>query len=103
MLQDIDRYCRECTVCQSTKPQAPASTQLVTVPIHKPWEMVAVDILEVPVTQHNNCHLLVIQDYITKWVEAILIPDQTAKRITTELIKVFSYYGLPDILHSDQG
>ena len=65
--------------------------------------MVAVDILEVPVSQNSNRYLLVIQDYITKWAEAIPIPNQTAARITTELIKVFSRYGIPDIVHSDQG
>ena len=66
--------------------------------------MVGVDILEVPVSQYNNRYLLVIrQDYMTKWAEAIPIPNQTAARITAELIKVFSRYGIPDILHSDQG
>jgi len=73
------------------------------VPIGKPWEMAAVNILEVPVSQHNNHYLLVIQDYMTKWAEAIPISNQTAVRIATELTKVFSYYGIPDILHSDQG
>ena len=48
-------------------------------------------------------YLLVIQDYFTKWAEAISLPNQTANRITSELIRVFSNYGLPDILHSDQG
>ena len=37
---------------------------------------------------------------MTEWVEAIPIPNQTAKRITTELVNIFSRYGL---LHSDQG
>ena len=34
---------------------------------------------------------------------AIPIPDQTANRITQELVQVFSRFGLPAILHSDQG
>ena len=63
--------------------------------------MIAVDILKVPLSSQNNCYLLVIQDYFTKWVEAIPLPDQTAKRITEEL--VFAKYGLPTTLHSDQG
>ena len=102
MLRDIDRYCRECGVCQRTKPPALMKALLTNVPIGKPWEKIAVDILEVPVSQHNNRYLLVIQDYMTKWAEAIPIPNQTATRITTELIKVFSHCGIPDILHSDQ-
>ena len=40
---------------------------------------------------------------MTKWAEAVQIPNQTAAHITTELVKVFSRYGIPDILHSDQG
>ena len=102
MLQDIDRYCRECTICQSTKPPSPISTPLVIVPIGKPWETIALDVLEVPASTDNNRYLLVIQDYMTKWAEAIPIPDQTAKHITVKLVKVFNRYGLPDILHSDQ-
>ena len=103
MLQDIEKYCRECTICQRTKPPIPTHVPLTTVPIGRPWEMVAVDVLEVPVSRHNNRYLLVIQDYMTKFAEAIPIPNQTAERITKELIKVFSRYGIPDILHSDQG
>ena len=39
---------------------------------------------------------------MTKWAEAIPIPNQIAACITAELIRVFSCYGIPDILHSDQ-
>ena len=65
--------------------------------------MIAVDILQVPLSTNNNRYLLVIQDYFTKWADAIPLPDQTAPRITTELIKFFSTYGPPQVLHSDQG
>jgi len=61
------------------------------------------NILEVSTSRHNNHYLLVIQDYMTKWVEAITITNQTAVTITKELIAVFCQYGIPDILHSDQG
>ena len=44
-----------------------------------------------------------IQDYFTKWADAVPLPDQSASRITTELIKFFCTYGPPQILHSDQG
>ena len=76
---------------------------LPNTPIGHPWQMVAVDILEVPLSAANNRYLLVIQDYFTKWAEAIPLPNQTAELITKEIIKVFSIYGIPDILHSDQG
>ena len=67
-------------------------------------EMIAVDILKVPVSQHNNCYLLVIQDYMTKRAKLrIPIPNQTAELTTKELIKIFSCCGIPDIFHSDKG
>ena len=103
MLHDIDQYCRECSVCQSSKPPAPQKAPLLSMPIGRPWQMVAVDILEVPLSFNKNRYLLVIQDYFSKWVGAIPLPNQKADCITKELVKVFATYGMPDILHSDQG
>lgn len=65
--------------------------------------MVPVDILQLPLSCQNNKYLLVIQDYFTKWAEAIPLPNQTANWITKELVHVFTRFGLPTILHSDQG
>ena len=52
--------------------------------------------------RHSRC-LLVIQDYFTKWADAIPMPNETAATITTELVKIIGMFGLPDILHFDQG
>ena len=103
MTQDVDRYCRECTKCQQSKFTAPTRAPLTNVPIGRPWQMVAIDILEVPVSLHDNRYLLVVQDYFTKWAEAIPMPDQKASRITCELVRLFSTMGIPQMLHSDQG
>ncbi len=62
--------------------------------------MFAVDVLQVPVSYHKNRYFLVIQDYFTKWADAIPMPDV---RIMAELVKLCSSFGLPDILHSDEG
>ena len=102
MLRDIDQHCRECSVCQTSKLPLPSKAPLMSIPVGRPWEMVAIDILEVPRSYHNNRYLLVVQDYFTKWADAIPLPDQTAVRITNTLVKVFACYSLPDIIHSDQ-
>ena len=103
MARDVAQYCRECTKCQQCKLSMPQCAPLTSTPIGQPWQMIAVDILEVPITSNNNRYLLVVQDYFTKWADAIPIPDQTAVRITGELVKLFCAYGPPQILHSDQG
>ena len=65
--------------------------------------MIAIDVLKVPPSTRNNKYLLVIQDYFTKWADAVPMPDQTAVKIVRELTKIFSVMGLPQVLHSDQG
>eukprot|EP00731_Ephydatia_muelleri_P021178 Em0013g905a len=103
MARDVDMHCRECEECQKSKLPIPTQAPLVNVPVGRPWQMVAIDILEVPLSNRNNRYLLVVQDYFTKWPETIPIPDQTAARITKEMVKLFCMYGIPDIVHSDQG
>ena len=76
---------------------------MTNVPIGRPWQMIAMDILEVPVSSNNNRYLLVVHDYFTKWADARPLPDQSASRITTELVDLFTTYGVPEIVHSDQG
>ena len=90
MSVDVEKYCRECIVCQRCKLSMPQKAPMSLVPIGKPWEMVAVDVLQVPISYQNNRSLLVVQDYFTKWVEAIPMQDQTAVCITNELVKLFS-------------
>ena len=69
MSRDVEQYCRQCTKCNASKPPAPQHAPMTSVPIGKPWQMMAADILEVPVSSNNNRYLLVIQEYFTKWVE----------------------------------
>ena len=103
MAQDADQHCRDCNICQQTKPTAPKRAPLINIPVGRPWQMVAVDIWEVLVSSNNNRYILVVQDYFTKWADARPIPDQTTVRITRELVHIYAGYGIPEIIHSDQG
>ena len=65
--------------------------------------MVAVDILKVPMSHQGNQHILVAQDYFSKWLFAQGMPDQKAERIVRTLRdQVFTLVGPPERLHSDQ-
>ncbi|KAL5463810.1 hypothetical protein EMCRGX_G032745 [Ephydatia muelleri] len=72
-------------------------------PIGRSWEMIAVDILEVLMSTNGNRYLMVMQDYFTKWAEAIPLKNQTAALINEALVKLCCIFGLPSIIHSDQG
>ena len=100
MARDVVKHCRECLTSQKFKLFKPTKAPLVSMPIGKPWQMVAVDVLEVPVSNKGNCYLRVVQDYFTKLADAIPLRNQTAATITQKLVKLFSIMGS---LHSDQG
>ena len=65
--------------------------------------MIAVDVLEAPKSYWYNQYLLVIQDYYAKSADGIPLPNHTTAAITTKLGKVCHMFGLPNILHPDQG
>ena len=75
LLQDIDKDCRECAICQCNKPTTPVKAPLTNVPIGKLLQIIAVDILEVPTSKHNNCYLLVLM--ITRPSGLVPFPFQT--------------------------
>eukprot|EP00731_Ephydatia_muelleri_P035282 Em0111g7a len=103
MAKDTELCCRSCMVCQRSKLPMLTPVPMTNIPIGHPWQMLAVDVLQVPVSSRGNRYLLVIQDYFTKWAEAIPMPNQTAECIAGILIDLFSRFGIPEILHSDQG
>ena len=104
MSSDVAHYCNHCSTCQTTKalPNHPAPLQPVIA--SRPWELIAVDILKVPMSARGNQYILVAQDYFSKWPFAQAMPDQKAERIVRILKDlVFTVVGPPCKLHSDQG
>uniref|UniRef100_A0A5S6QX05 RNA-directed DNA polymerase n=1 Tax=Trichuris muris TaxID=70415 RepID=A0A5S6QX05_TRIMR len=82
--QDVRKYCDSCSTCQMVK--APGLHPLMQIaPVGRPWERVAVDILQLPPSKTGKIYVLTVQDYFTKW------------------LIVFADFGPPKILHSDQG
>jgi len=63
-----------------------------------PWIEVGTDIFEF----QNKIYLLMI-DYYSKWIEVRELINQTADCVIHEIISVFSSYGIPEIIRSDNG
>ncbi|GBM94250.1 Transposon Ty3-I Gag-Pol polyprotein, partial [Araneus ventricosus] len=103
---DVENWCRECHACGARKgPKTRTKGRLQRYNVGAPFERMALDILgPFPVTTKGNRYVLVLMDYFTKWPEAIPIPDQEASIVAEELVRSWiSCYGVPMILHSDQG
>ena len=62
------------------------------------------DLTELPLTTLGNRYVIVFLDYLTKWVEAYPLPDQTSETIARVLVdRVICRHGVPRELLSDHG
>ena len=52
----------------------------------------------------GNEYILVVVDYVSKWVEAVAVPKNDAKTVVKFLKKnIFACFGVPRVLISDRG
>lgn len=104
--QDVHRWCRYCPPCQKRNLRAGRKkANLHHDPVGSPMEKIGIDILSFrEETEDGNTCVLVIVDYFTKWTEAIPLPSHTALNVADALVtEVFTRFGVPRIIHSDQG
>ena len=105
MHQDILSSVKNCPQCATVtgagRKQLPP---LQSIPVNHPFQIVGVDIMELPLTTNGNKYALVFQDLFTKWPMVYATPDQKAERIakllTQEIVPMF---GVPEALLSDRG
>ncbi|KAK2899766.1 hypothetical protein Q8A73_012895 [Channa argus] len=104
--QDAELHVHCCDDCKAQKgPTQRSRGPLQQYLVGAPMERVGVDILgPFPTTEAGNRYILVAMDYFTKWAEAYAVPDQTATTAAQRLVEdMFSRFGVPEELHSDQG
>jgi transposase InsO family protein len=106
LLSDVRRYCRSCVICQRRKPRPTRPHHpLQQDTIGEPMQKVTIDILgfERPTTRGNR-YILVAVDTLTKWAEALPMPDERAETVARALVEDFiCKMGIPTQIHSDQG
>ena len=60
--------------------------------------------MDLPKTQQRNKHVLVIQDYLSKWPWVFLIPDQKTSRIINIVVKeIIPVCGVSEAPLSERG
>ena len=97
--KDIENIAATCHSCQQTS-HMPAKA-----PIHPwlfpsaPWQRVHVDCAG----PFQNHMFLVVCDAYSKWPEVVVMKSTTAAATIEALQELFSRWGLPDHLHSDNG
>ena len=103
--RDVDHFCKNCAECAvvsgtGRKYRPP----LHPIPVQKPFQIMGVDIMELPTTECGNRYVIVFQDFLSKWPLVFPAPDQKAPRIVTLLVEeVVPMFGVPEALLSDRG
>ncbi|OMJ12623.1 Transposon Tf2-11 polyprotein, partial [Smittium culicis] len=106
MSRDVFGYIQTCRTCQLTKHstlQTPGELQPIIV--SDPFEMVSIDFAgPFPATESGNKYILVITDLLTRWVDAVAVPNTTAETSVDILEKrLITLHGSPQKLLSDNG
>ena len=105
MFGDVVRWCRSCLTCAAYHGCGRrAKPPLQPIPVGAPFERVGVDILEMPRTLRGHRYVVVFVEYLTKWVEAYAVEDQTSETLARLLVdSVVCRHGVPAELLSDHG
>ncbi len=107
MYGDIHRFVRGCLTCAShggtgRRHQAP----LKSIPVGGPFDRIGGDIMEMPQTERGNRYVVVLIEYLTKWVEVYATSDQTSETIARLLVhvdQVVCRHRVPGVLLLDRG
>ena len=102
---DVRRFCQNCLNCATRKgPERCIRPPLQQILVKGPFHSVEVDVLQLPLTSDGNKYLVVLLDYLTKWVEAYSAPNQRAETIARLLVdNIVCRHGVPEELLSDCG
>ena len=102
----VEEHIRKCPECsKKTTPNQENRAPMGRIDVGEPFTFWAMDYMgPLPETIRGNKHVLVVVDHFTKWCEIIPTKDQKASTVAPLLInKIFSRFGPPVVLHSDQG
>lgn len=64
------------------------------------FQILGMDIMDLPQTVNGNKHVLVIQDFLTTWPLVFPLPDQKTNRIVRILVEVIPFF---EAILSDRG
>ncbi|KAG5865491.1 hypothetical protein JTB14_035516 [Gonioctena quinquepunctata] len=107
MRTDVIKYCTSCDACnrRKTSPHVKKASLQRFTPTTEPWELTSMDVVGPLVMSFNgNRYLLPFQNYSTKYVEAIPLPDQRSNIITRVFVEnIIVRHDSPKILLTDRG
>jgi transposase InsO family protein len=105
MRQDVTTFLQQCPVCAKTRTRHPLlPLEPRSVEVWEPFESVSIDFIgPLPEDGDNNKYIIAAIDNFTRFVELTPTKDCTAFSAARALLALFSRYGAPLEVRSDQG
>ncbi|CAH8645930.1 unnamed protein product [Heterobilharzia americana] len=105
MRGDVAQRVLGCPHCQLMKGDRYVRPPLQSIPVEALGDLWSVDIMgPFPQTSSGNQYLLVMVEHATRWIEAVAIPDQRAKPVTTTVMRhIVADHGVLKMMLTDQG
>lgn len=103
--QTVADFIKRCTVCSVCKPSPVPVTPAGSIPTgHQPSQIISIDAMgPLPVTASGNCHLIVIVDNFSGYVQLSPTRSVTAQDFADSLCRWCVTFGTPRICLSDNG
>lgn len=95
MNRDIEVSCQNCTPCSIVNDKQPRSC-CPWPSAKRPFERIHIDFCEL-----NSVNYLIVADSFSKWVDINIVPNHTTDTVIECLCKLFSNWGPPDVIVSD--
>ncbi len=96
---DIEKSVRLCTACQETASSPPPAPLNPWKWPSRPWSRIHLDCAG----PFENQMILVLVDSHSKWIEAFKTASATSKAVISKLRFLFSQFGVPETIVSDNG
>ncbi|MCO5593329.1 hypothetical protein L7F22_047339 [Adiantum nelumboides] len=107
VMADVGSYCKTCDICQRMgRPTAADMTPLTTIQLLEVFMKWGLDFMGSfkKITLRKNKYIVMATCYVSKWVEAKALPNNTAKSTAWFLYEhIICRYGCPIEIVSDQG
>ena len=98
MYTDVYKHCRSCPQCAIVTGGGRKSKPFLhPIPVQRAFQILGVDVLELPKTESGNQYAIVFQDFLTKWPMVYATPDQKAICIACLLCEdIVPMFGVPE-------
>lgn len=105
MYSDTLKYVENCPECTITAGMGKHyNPPLHPITASRPFQIVGLDLMELPQTQKGNRYVIVMQDYLTKWPLVYAVPNQKTQTVARVIVEeLVPFFGVPEALLSDRG